>query len=1528
MSEQDDKRDLDAVAIVGMSGRFPGAGNVDALWRNLRDGVEALTFFSEEELKASGVARETYEDPNYVPATFFLEDAGMFDAGFFGMNPREAQLCDPQQRLFLECAWEALEDAGYDPARYPGNISVYAGSGRNTYLLQNLLTNPEVIESMGVVACALANEKDFISTRVAYKLDLRGAAVTVQNACSTSLVGVHLGCQALLGGETDMVLAGGACVAALRREGYLYFDGGIFSPDGHLRAFDARAGGQVGGNGVAIVVLKRLEDALADGDTVRAVIRGSALNNDGEQKVSFSAPGVDGQARVIVEAMEVAGVEPESISYIETHGTGTHLGDPIEVRALTQAYRTWTDAVGFCPIGSLKTAVGHLDAAAGVAGLIKTSLALQHKLIPPSLNYEQPNPQIDFASSPFFVNTELRPWITEALPRRAGVSSFGMGGTNAHVIVEEAPTAPASTPSQGPQLLCVSARSEAALQEACARLALHLERRTDADLADVAYTTQVGRRAFRHRRVVLAADRVDAANSLRKPDALRTVTAAAPGNPRGAAFLFTGQGAQYPDMTRGIYETEAVFRAELDRCCELLLPHVGLDLRDLILPAPGEAGEAEQAGRKLALTQYTQPALFAVEYALAKQWMSWGVAPVAMAGHSIGEYTAACLAGVFDLEDAARIVAARGRLIGALPEGGGMLAVYLSEDELTPLLGADLSLAAINAPGLVVASGPDAALAALEQKVTARGVSCRRLHTSHAFHSALMEPMLEAFRAEFEGLELHAPTTPVVSCATGAALTDAEAVSVDYWVDHVRATVRFADCVETLQAAHAPVFLEVGPGQTLVSLTKLCAAGAPELVTVASTRHPKEERGDRELLLLALARLWAAGVEVDWPAFHGEERRRRVPLPTYPFEHQRYWVEPGDAAAARGPRVPAGKNPDLSAWFWADSWRRVPLASGTASSAPKRAVVYCDASGLGERLAVELGQATVRVHAGDAYEARADGSFVVRPGEAEDHRAVLAAIDADAGALEVYHAFCCDELTPEAALERGFYDLLALGQALAERATEAPLRVAALSTGMREVGGGELDAPEKAALIGPVKALRAELPGAVAMSLDVEADLGDLGRIVAELRAEAPAPVVALRGRHRWIPDHEAVPLAEPAHSGLRPGGVYLVTGGLGGIGLSLASHMAQSAQARLILTSRSGLPAREAWDTWIVEHGAADATSRRIAKVRALESAGAEVEVLVADVADGVAMAAGLDAALARFGDLHGVVHAAGLPGAGLLSLKTRDAAAAVLSPKVQGTRVLWDLVGQRDLDFVVLCSSLATAVTAVGQVDYFAANAFLDAFAVQHAGRSRTRVVALGWDAWREVGMAVDTDVPEAMRAAREEALATGISPTEGCAAFERALTSDEPHLQVSTREIHARIAEHEDQLRAPAETDAGGASPATPSGAHARPSLSVEYQAPEDDLQREVAGVWADLLGIDRVGVKDNFFELGGDSLLMMQLSVRVKTLWGVNMPIRVLFETTDVEAMAERIESVRALGSDGTKAPEAADDEAGETEEFAL
>jgi len=929
------ENDTTGIAIIGMSGRFPGAQDVAAFWQNLRAGKESIETLDEATLQATGVDAGTLADPSYVRAVPVLEGIDLFDAPLFDISPGEARLLDPQHRMFLECSWEALEHGGYRGSTQELSVGVYGSTTISSYLLNNLMHLPAMRRgrkglNTSTLQICVANDKDYLATRVAFKLDLRGPAYTIQSACSSSLVAVHVACQALLSRECDMALAGGASVKVPQRVGYFHEPGSIVSPDGHCRAFDARGDGTVFGSGVGVVLLRRVEDALAAGDHVWAVVRGSAINNDGSLKMGFTAPSVQAQAHVIEEAIGVAGVEPGSIGYVEAHGTGTNLGDPVEVAALTQAFRSGSTQRQFCALGSVKTNIGHLESASGVAGLIKVALMLHHKEIPPSLHFEKPNPQLELSKSPFYVNTELRPWQRiNGYPRRAGLTSLGVGGTNAHLVLEEAPERPGATEktSRPWQLLTLSAHSPASLDAATESLATHLAGHPQVELANMAYTLNVGRAPLRHRRVAVCRDEADARAVLSGAEPARLLTRFQEDASSQLIFMFPGQGTQYPNMGAELLRTEPVFKASVDQCAEILRPVLGQDLRALIYP---DAAGLESAGAALEQTAITQPALFVIEYALARTWMARGVTPSVLVGHSVGELVAACLASVFSLEDALRLIALRGKLVQELPHGS-MLSVSQAPEALAAHLSGEISIAAVNESGRCVVSGPTEAIEACAQSLARAGIESKRLHTSHAFHSAMLEPALDRFATAVEQVKRQPPEIRCLSNVTGTWMTDEQAQDPRYWASQMRRPVLFAEALGAALAEGPAILLEVGPGRGLSRFAKAHPSRRTEHVVLNAMRHVSESSAsDAAVFLGCLGQLWLNGVAIDWKEHWSGERRRRLPLPTYRFDRKRHWidavlddrplgVEPRDEAPAgqgeasqQETRSSAGARPDMT----------------------------------------------------------------------------------------------------------------------------------------------------------------------------------------------------------------------------------------------------------------------------------------------------------------------------------------------------------------------------------------------------------------------------------------------------------------------------------------------------------------------------------------------------------------------------------------------------------------------------------------
>ncbi len=1540
-----------------MNGRFPGAPDVDVFWENLRAGVESISQFTEEELIEAGADPRLVRDPAYVKSrpTLPTEAVEKFDALFFGYSPRDAELTDPQHRLFLETAWEALELAGYNPSGYDGLIGVFGGSNISTYMM-SMLNNPNAVPGDDY-QMVIGNDKDSLTTSVSYKLNLKGPSFAVQTFCSTSLVATHLACRSLLNGECDIAMAGGVSIRVPVKAGHMYVEGNQESPDGHCRTFDSQAKGTMFGDGVGIVVLKRLSEAIADGDIIHAIIKGSAVNNDGSLKVSYTAPSVVGQSSVVTMALEAAGISPESVSYIEAHGTATELGDPIEVASLTKAYRAYTDRTGYCAIGSVKTNVGHLDRAAGVSGLIKTIQSLKHREIPANLHFQEPNPEIDFENSPFYVNTQLSPWETEDdEPRRAGINSLGLGGTNAHVILEEAPEREPSGPSRPWQLLLLSARTSSALAQSTQRLHDHLQANPELPLADVAYTLQVGRKLMDHRRAVLTRNLEQALETLNAPEAAAStvLTGMETRTDQQVAFLFPGVGERYVDLTRALYYAEETFRAAIDSCQVFLQKEYDIDLRSILQldqPLEQESQPPAAANGKLDFqsllgrtkgaeptrTALAQPAVFVVEYALAQLLLKWGLRPQAMLGYSLGEYVAATVAGVFSLKDALRLVAGRARLIDAV-EAGAMLAVMLPDEDIRTYLDEQINLAIQNSPTACVLAGPIPAIERLEKRLLDDDIACRRVETTHAFHSQMLSQLSGQVTELASSVKLHAPRIPYLSNVTGTWITDEEATDPAYWAKHMCQTVRFADGVAQLLAKTDCLLLEVGPGQALSFFAKQHPASAgprrEQILPALPASHGQQKQDPQAFLLTTLGKLWLAGVPLDWDGYYAGEKRQRVILPTYPFERQRYWISGGDSSLSRAfaaanqeqkqvlapSEILAGlKKEELADWFYLPGWKHaapqlLPPA-GEESETPLRWLLFQDEPGIAEQLREQLlerGHSVVTVQAGATFTRHSDTSFSLRPAERADYSLLLLALqELQQVPQRIVHFWSVTpslaELTPEerllGVLEKSFYSPMALAQAMGEVDLAEACQLIAVSNELQDVTGTETICAEKAVIIGPSRVIAQEYPMLSARSVDIAIPANEHQRrtlithLLGEVLTPTKEPVVALRRTGRWLLTFDPVHIPEqPVEATpLRQGGTYLITGGLGGIGLAMASYLAHVLQANLVLTSRSGLPAREQWEQIVQEKGSEKGVGRQIAQVLALEALGSSVLPLAADTASIAQMDAAVQQTLEAYGTLHGVIHAAGLPAVGLMQNKTAEQAASVMAPKLEGTQALEHAVRDCELDFLVFFSSI-TSVTGggPGQIDYCAGNAFMDAYTWQQVN-ARRRTISINWGEWQwnawDSGLSgYDEETQAFFRANRQN---FGISFEDGAEALQRILAQPFPEVIVSTQDFNVISQLSRTHTAATALEQFHQARRER----HERPPMRNEYAAPQSDLERTIVGVWENILGIDGIGVRDNFFDLGGNSLIGIELITQVrKALHMQTLPSYVLYEAPTVEAMA--------------------------------
>ncbi|WP_299411529.1 type I polyketide synthase [Acaryochloris sp. IP29b_bin.148] len=1557
---------MEGIAIIGVDGRFPGAATVEKFWQNLCDGTESIAFFSDEELTAAGVPPETLNHPNYIKAGSVLSDVDLFDASFFGFSPREAQSMDPQHRLLLQCAWGALENAGYNSETYDGRVGVYTGSSLSTYLRHNLLPNQDFLNRTGELQIEIGNDKDFVPTRISYKMNLKGPSVCINTACSSSLVAVHIACQGLLDEECDMALAGGVTIQIPQTQGYWYQEDGIASPDGHCRPFDAKAQGTIFGSGLGIVVLKRLEDALADQDHIYAVIKGSAINNDGSLKVGYTAPSVDGQAEAIAEAYAIADIEPETVSYIEAHGTATGMGDPIEVAALNQVFQAQTDKTEFCAIGSVKGNIGHLNRAAGIIGLIKTTLALKHQQIPPSLHFEQSNPQINFGQSPFYVNTQLQDWQVEGSPRRAGVSSFGIGGTNAHAVLEEAPTLSPSQPSLRPwQLLVLSAKTKTALNAATQNLALHFQQNPDINLADTAFTLQVGRQAFTHRRMLVVETASQAIESLDTLNPQWGSTSSKPPKHRPIVFMFSGQGAQYVNMAQQLYQTESIFRSQVDQCAEILKPLLDLDLRQLLYPAPSQI---DAATAQLKQTGITQPALFVIEYALAQLWMAWGIQPQAMIGHSIGEYVAACIAGVFTLEDALALVAARGKMMQALPSGS-LLAVFLPEQEVRSLLTSELSLAANNAPSISAVSGPNEAIDALEQRLHQQEIDCRRLHTSHAFHSQMMDPILDGFTAQVGKVALNPPQIPYISNVTGTWISAAEATDPSYWAQHLRQAVRFSGGVQELLQDPDRILLEVGPGQTLKSLAKQQPDAAGRFI-LSSVRHPKEEMSDVAFQLKTLGELWLAGVDVDWSSFYREEKRYRIPLPTYPFDQQRHWVEPtsqsaslsesnvqalisklldvGEIQTTDQPLTQAEKfseqltrllaqagqfsteemtllpkvlevlaaqhqqSPSTQDWFYQVQWQPKPRQlqlpkSTTHQQSPGSWLIFSDQGGISSALASRLdsfGQQCIFVVPTDTYQSIDQNTWGINPTRPTHFGQLLQEVARTHHGKPlqgIIHLWSIDAATNEvldsAALDQAQShscgSILHLVQALNQQNSKATPKLWLMTQNAVPVVGNQQIAVAQAPVWGLCKTIALEHPEIWGGIFDVSSDssppsqnvaTAEIEAVLAEILHPDEEEYVAHRNGQRYVPRLVRHHQPEQNTSPLDGNSTYLITGGLGALGLKVARWMVDQGARHLVLLGRKG-PSDKAKES-----------------VAALEELGTTVKVIQADVTQETELAQVFTTMKTSMPALRGIVHTAGIQDDGVLLQQDWERFTQVTAPKVRGAWALHTLSKDIPLDFFVCFSSIASVLGAVGKGSYGAANTFLDALAHYRQGLELPSL-SINWGPWADVGMATalkshDQDLLDKLGFNTippdigVQALADLLSQTSTCQMGFCSL--DWPKFiqqHFSSGKIPGFLSELTQQnMQEHAET------------------LSVQdvMSASPTELPR-MLGIYihtevAKLLGIEssKLDKESSLINLGLDSMMAIQLRNTLKGNMGVNIPMVQFMEGLTVNGLTAQAE----------------------------
>jgi acyl transferase domain-containing protein/acyl carrier protein len=1508
---------LDPIAIIGMSLKVPGADNLNQYWHNLKNGIESLTLFTDEELKKAGVKQSVLDKPDYIKIFGKLKNIDKFDANFFDISPREAQIMDPQHRLFLECSWEVLESAGYNPEIYEDRIGVFAGAGLNHYMIKNLSSNLELINSIGGWATVMGNDKDFMPTRVSYKLNLRGPSLNISTGCSTSLVAIAMACQSLLSYQSDMIIAGGVTIQLPQDQGYWYEEGGIMSPDGHCKPFDADAKGTVDANGIGLVLLKRYEDALEDGDHVYALIKGYAINNDGSDKIGFTAPGVNGQSDVVTEAFEMADVDVETIKFIEAHGSGTSLGDPIEVASLIQTFKLFTQEKEFCALGSVKSNLGHLDAAAGVASLIKTVLAINHKQIPPTLHYKKPNSKIDFENSPFYVNNTLIEWNVDDIPRRAGVSSLGIGGTNAHVVLEEAPSRVYSDSSRPYHIFLLSAKTSTALEAITDNLAEYLERNPDTSLADMTYTLSMGRKVFPHKRMFVCQSCEEAIDCLRKKNSQHIDTNVCDNQDAKVVFMISGMGSEYKNMAKQLYNDEPVFHEHFDNCAGILQRGYAINLFDIwdnqdtitVIPRP--------------IDKFLAPmALFVVEYCLAKLWISYGIEPEAMIGYSGGEYVAACLAEVIDLEDALSFLVESGQQMDKVQKGS-MIAILKPEAFVMSLLNEKLSLAAVNGVSLCLVSGENEAVDELQDNLVKQNIQCYRIPTSLAFHSKMMMPIVEPLFNKLKQIKLKPPKIRWISSVTGTWITDHEATDPAYYVQKIILNpIRFVDSLSTIFKHPELILLEVGPGQILSPFAKQHPDWPHKDQVVLSTlKAPQYGFSESLSFLTTLGSLWLSGVPVHWKKYYQNEKRYRIPLPTYPFERESYWVEPKQLSEMNQStlsQVSIAKNENIRDWFYLPSWHRSHCSFNQSPDQQKiqdqNWLIFSDQEGIGKQLIDSLTKMHVNmitVEKGEAFQKINDNAYMLNPSNHDEYEKLLISLEG----VTIHHIVHLWQVSITAnddylqLMNNGFYSLLFLGQTLGKHCFSS-LIISVISTQLNDITGSDTIWPEKSTILGPIKVIQQEYQNINCRSIDIILpDKGSIQeqRLIEQIKLELTTNPshrqIAFRGNYAWYQSFDTIKLdkTEKDSQFFRDNGVYLITGGLGNIGFTFAKHIATKVHATFILIGRSEIPSKDRWDHWINNHHKDNNISKKIKKIKFLEESGATIVIRKANVKDFNQMKAIVTQTESQFGTINGVIHAAGLVNDEsfcYISDSNISECEKHFDAKLHGTKILDQLFSNHKLDFCLLCSSLSPILGGIGFAGYAAANAYLDSY-VSFINQNilSKKWISVNWEDWK-FEKPVGTQSYDSGVGASLEALA--IHPDEGIDAFERILSCHQSlnELVVSSGNLQSRIDQWvEFDLTTNKEQDTS-----LPKNYHSRPDLLNSYTEPSNDTEKKLSHIWENILGISPIGIHDNFFHLGGNSLLLTQMVSKIRNQFQVGITLEKAFEKPDIESLAKKIDEI--------------------------
>ncbi|GAA0734315.1 type I polyketide synthase [Aquimarina litoralis] len=1455
------------IAIVGLSCKFNKSEDTEKFWQNLVKGNELLHFYNDKELLALGVDETVINDPNFVKVNSIIDNADSFDYPFFGYTKDEASFMDPQIRILHEQVWSALEDAGCNITSYRGKVGLMLSASDNMNWMAHALLNQS--NKINPFYLSQISNKNFISTLISYSLNLKGPSYYSSTACSSSLTSIHLACRSLLMRECSMAVAGGIRLRTTDKKGYYFKKGMIGSKDGHCRTFDEKSTGTVGGDGGAVIVLKRLEDAINDRDNIYAVIRSSAVNNDGKRKVGFTAPSINGQSECIKLAHRIANVPYNTISYIEAHGTGTKLGDPIEVEALNKAFDY--DTSHECAIGSVKTNVGHLDAAAGVAGLVKTTLALKNKVIPPTLHFETPNPEINFADGPFYVNAEAKKWKSNnGLPLRAGVSSFGIGGTNVHVVLEESPKIEKGNDSRQFQILPYSAKNKNSLLSYKQKLTSFLAGNKESDIEDIAYTLKVGRSAFAHRSYIVCRDKKEALKQLES-----NVSTFLASTKRDIVFMFPGQGSQYYNMAKDVYYQESYFRSIMDKGFQILHDKTGTDYSEII-------GYKYKKGIDKSLinnTHYAQPVIFLIEYAFASLLMKWGIRPSNMIGHSLGEYVAACIADVFSLEEALNILIKRASLMSKV-EKGDMLAVGNSENNIKDLLTPDLSIAAINTESSCVVSGNKESIDNLSKALSYSEIPFTKLKTSHAFHSNMMDIILDEYNKELEKINFSVPKFSFISNLTGKPITNEEAISPDYWVKHLRESVKFSEGVDYLLKKANTCFIEVGPGKALSTFCKQNKNFSERNMSVALLRHPKEEKNDNQTLSEGIGMLWSNGVDVDWDEYYSPEIRNKVSIPTYSFSNYSFDVNVNPFEQLTKNGILSNVKTSVSDWFYSSNWKKSFLNTKLIQdNIPQNYLLFSGKNKLIQNLKNRLlnnDQNIIEVVTGEKFMQHDEFLYSVNPekgferlfekleSQKKDFNNIIFNWDFKGESQEeILHAFSV---------------VLNLCKALIQYKPDTKKKVTFLSNFNHKVIGNEKVSLVPSTIKTIFSVCAQENPNIFSCSIDTDQHTENsklISKIIDELRYNYKETNIAYRNEIRWSEFYDNITILDKnINSQVTNNKTYLITGGLGEVGNVLACYLSKKYNAKIIIVGRSKIPSEELWQDYLKKEDANINVISKIKKLKKLKESEKEVFYYQADVTNYEILKTKIKQIEREHGVISGIIHAAGNVDNKTFKLVeniTSDTAQKQFDPKIKGTTNLYSIFRERDLDFVWITSSLSSILGGLTYGAYATANRFMDLF-VSLKGEELSNWYCLNLAGIGERAI-THKDLIQVFE--KTFSVSNGIQNL--------IVSLKDPNIVVNqkTEEINDKKNMASEEL-----ID--------------RPENSTDYSPPESEIEKQLCNLFQSFFGYKRIGLNDNFFELGGDSLKAMTLIKRIHALYGIEINLKEFFAKPNIKELSNEIE----------------------------